>query len=150
MKRQNMKKIIVYSLWALAVILIVTASFFARHLYQNRICKDVKIIIDYGKGLNESEQFITYEDIQEFINQGFNKLKGNKIKDINIERLELQISKMAFVLQADASVEMDGTVHILIKQRRPILRIINFRGKIIISMKPVPFCPEEQDIHQEW
>lgn len=124
-----MKRIIIYSLWILAVILIIVSMFFARHLYQNRVCDNVKIQIDYGNGFYESEQFITYEDIQEFINQGFNKLKGNKIKDINIERLELQISKMAFVLTADASVDLDGTVNIFIKQRRPLIRILNFRGE---------------------
>ena len=123
-----MKKIIFISLWAIAIIAIIGLLIFANKLFENRKCDNLNITIEYGTGDRLAEEFITYEDIQEFVNQRFNKIKGNKVKEINIEKIEKTIEKMAYIRKVDCTMDINGDVNLNIKQRRPILRIINNRG----------------------
>jgi cell division protein FtsQ len=50
---------------------------------------------------------------------------GRRLNDINFEKIERTIKSNPFIAFAKVYADMDGTVHIEIQQRQPVLRVVN-------------------------
>lgn len=123
-----MKKLLIISLWILSILAVIAMLSFAGYQYKNRKCTKLSIVIDYGNGNQIADEFITYQDIQEFVNQNYKSIQGNKVKDINIAKIKKRLSEMAYVQKVDVRISLNGNVDISIMQRRPILRVIDLQG----------------------
>jgi len=82
-------------------------------------------------------------DIQSVIKNAFDSdLIGEKVSDIDMERLELELEAEPFVLDAETYINAREEIKISIRQRQPILRIIDKNGldyyldKSGVKMKP--------------
>jgi len=95
---------------------------FAAHRQSNLKCPGVKIVIRDSAETG----FVTTNDIQQMIQNKFGPLKGINQSSINISLLEKIINTNPFIADAEVFSTVDGRVNIEVKQRIPVLRVINF------------------------
>jgi len=98
---------------------------FAKSLRNSETLKSIEIVIE-NDSLNH---FITKDDVMQLLNdQGF-RVVGEKMKDINLHRLETLLGQHAGVKKIDAFCSIEGILHIQITQRNPMLRIFDTTGE---------------------
>jgi cell division protein FtsQ len=88
-------------------------------------CKNLMVKIDYDSGL----AFLNETEIKERINflSGENII-GKKLSTIDYKTLEKELDKNPFVEDAQISVDQKQNILVDVKQKRPILRILNNDG----------------------
>src|SRR4029079_5925145 len=84
-------------------------------------CKEVEIHVDDSLG----NSFVQQDDIAQVIEEKFGKLEGKLLSSINISLLEKIIDANPFVLKAQVFSTVDGKLVVEVKQRTPIVRVIN-------------------------
>jgi cell division protein FtsQ len=82
-------------------------------------CKDVKVM------LPGTDNFIEREEVDRILNEAGGPLTGKNLKDIDIHRLENMLKANPFIEYAKVFADMDGVIHVDIRQRKPVVRIIN-------------------------
>lgn len=82
-------------------------------------CKNVKILIP------GADNFIEREEIDAILKQSEGRLIGRNLEQINLEAIEKNIKSNPYIAFATVYADMDGVIHIEIRQRQPILRVIN-------------------------
>ena len=82
-------------------------------------CTDVKVMLP-GR-----YNFIERDEVDRILLEAGGKLVGRNLNDINIHKLENSLKSNPFIEYAKVFADMDGVVHVQIRQREPILRIIN-------------------------
>lgn len=86
-----------------------------------------------GLQVNISEQpavfFVDENDVKEMLSSKGKKLKGVPLKDINTGLLEKIVNTNPFIENAEVFSTIDGTINISVKQRNPVLRIMNIKGE---------------------
>src|SRR5690606_34964027 len=80
---------------------------------------DLKVIIE------GSNNFIEREEVDEILFKQGGDIIGNKLTNINMQLLEKALKANPFIEHARVFADMNGLMHIDIKQRKPVLRIIN-------------------------
>jgi cell division protein FtsQ len=98
---------------------------FASHRQSSQPCLGVIINVHDSTGSG----FIDSEDILQIIQNKFGVLDGKAISSINISLLEKIINANPFVREAEVFSTVDGKVNIEVKQRIPVLRIINNKNE---------------------
>ena len=79
--------------------------------------------------LQSGDFLIKSEDVMEIIERSFgHEIVGEPLGDIDMERMERILEDTPFVLSADAFVDAEEVVHLEIKQREPIVRIMDRDG----------------------
>ncbi len=116
-----MKKIIIISIWALLAMGLIVGLIFSGIFHQNRICKAVEININYA----EADTFYTADDINMFLIQKNDSIKGKKMSEVKEGLIENIIKENPYTMDAQVFTTMDGIVKINITQRKPVVRIIN-------------------------
>jgi cell division protein FtsQ len=116
-----MKKIIIILVWIILAVGLIVGLVFSGIFHQKRICKAVEININYAG----ADSFFTVEDINAFLIQNNDSIKGKEIDNINENLIENIIKENPYIIDADVYTTMDGIVKINITQRKPIVRIIN-------------------------
>lgn len=82
-------------------------------------CSNIKILIP------GADNFIEREEIDAILWQNEGTLIGRKLEKINLNQIEEKIKANPYIAKAKIYADMDGVIYIEIKQRQPILRIIN-------------------------
>jgi cell division protein FtsQ len=88
-----------------------------------RPCRNVVINIDYGS----ADVLITKKDIDSVILKTAGMLKGKPLGYINTGSIERAIRNQAYVAKLSVFENNEGTLFVNIRQRTPLLRIINRR-----------------------
>ncbi|MVN20741.1 cell division protein FtsQ/DivIB [Mucilaginibacter arboris] len=83
------------------------------------LCREVKVYIP------GNEYFVDRQEVNSILHVGNNTLVGKKLEDINIHQLEKTLQANPFIEFAKVYADMDGVVNVEIRQRQPILRIMN-------------------------
>lgn len=79
--------------------------------------------------LPEGRDLIAVGDVLAILDRSFGfSLEGMPHGAVNIERVERVLEKDPFVADADAYIDAENTVQIVIKQRLPVMRIIDGLG----------------------
>ncbi|MCX6274880.1 MAG: hypothetical protein NTV09_06705 [Bacteroidetes bacterium] len=94
---------------------------FTEHRRNEMQCK--KIIINVDDSLGNS--FVQQGDIEQLIEDKFGKITGKPLTSINISLLEKIIDGNPFVLKAQVFSTVDGNLIVEVKQRTPVVRVIN-------------------------
>lgn len=84
-----------------------------------------EVIISIVDTLGQS--FVEPEDIRLIVLNKFGELKGKKLSSINIALLEKIIDNNPFVADAEVFSTVDGKLNIEVKQRKPVVRVMNFK-----------------------
>lgn len=86
-------------------------------------CTNVKIIIP------GADNFIEREEIDAILKQGQGELIGRNLSQINIHEIEQSLKANPYIAYAKVYADMDGVIQIEVKQRQPVLRILNAGGQ---------------------
>lgn len=125
MKKINYKKIITIVLWVFAISGLATSWSFAAKKQTASKVKSVTIDI-----VNPSEhEYINESDVESFFTERNDKIIDNEVKNINITDLEKALNSNPAVENAEISYDINGDFKISVKQRRPLVRIINSSGE---------------------
>ena len=124
-----MNKIIRSVLTLATVVGLIVLMAFSIKNHSKRICPGVSIKIDYGQRKNASDILLVYNDVKQTLSLNFDSLKGRSLEEINIEEIEKAVANMSYVKSVEAYIEMDGEIHLLLTQRRPIARVYGITGK---------------------
>jgi cell division protein FtsQ len=109
---------------ALTVYFIVSMRFVS--MQQRRIvCTDVEVnILDSMRS-----RFVTAKDIMQIADHPSQKLRGKLLNDINGSEMEDKLRQLSPIDRAEVYKTGDGTVHVDVLQRVPVLRVINRYGE---------------------
>ncbi len=125
MKKINYKKVLSFVLWIFALSGLIMSWSFAAKKQRSTTVNHISIEI-----LNPSEhEFITESDVKKFFADRNDLILGNEIKNIDITNLEKVLNSNPAVENAEISYDINGDFKITVKQRRPLVRIINENGE---------------------
>jgi cell division protein FtsQ len=114
-------KILVIILWVLLVAGAGTLVGFVEAEHYSRPCKKVDIRINYGA----ADVLITRKDVDSILLRTAGMLKGKPLGYINTGSIENAIRKQAYVAKVSVYENNEGTLFVEIRQREPLLRLIN-------------------------
>ncbi|WP_299290445.1 cell division protein FtsQ [uncultured Mucilaginibacter sp.] len=83
------------------------------------LCREVKVYIP------GNQYFVDRQEINSILHIGNNSLVGKKLDEINIHQLEKTLQANPFIEFAKVYADMDGVVNVEVRQRQPILRVMN-------------------------
>lgn len=115
-----MKRLIRPILWTLFLIGIIALTGFSVGRNADRICENLKIVIDYqGAGI-----FLLEDDITAVLQQHQTPVIQQHRSEIDVLWLEQQLAKHPAVQYVDVFSNVNGDVTINVTQRKPIARIV--------------------------
>jgi len=88
-------------------------------------CTDIAVEITDTTGF----YFVEPNDILDFLSEKGYKLKGMQLEKIPLNKIENDIRNFPSVKCAEVFSTLDGIIHIDVKQRNPILRVINYNNE---------------------
>lgn len=117
---QFSKKYITYFLITLGVLLI--GVFISRYFQNNQLIEKLDINIRY----NSDNQYVTESDIKKMIYTSIqNDIVGLKFSELDLEKLEQDISKNPFISKVQVYKSELSTLAIDVDLKEPIFRVIN-------------------------
>lgn len=87
------------------------------------VCTKVKILIP------GADNFIEREEIDAILQQSQGSLVGRNLAGINLQYIEKSIIANPYISYATVYADMNGVIQISVKQRQPVLRVINAAGQ---------------------
>jgi cell division protein FtsQ len=114
-------KILKIFLWVILVAGAGTLVGLAEANHYSQACRKVEIRINYGA----ADVLITKKDVDSVILATAGMLKGKPLGYINTGAIETAVRKQAYVAKVSVFENNEGTLFIEIRQREPLLRIIN-------------------------
>lgn len=125
MKKINTKKILSLVLWIIGLSGLVASLAFATKKEKNVISENLSVAISNAN----DNMFIDEEDVKLFFNERKDSILHAAIKDINVTKLEKALNAHPAIENADVSVDLNGDVNVNVKQRTPVVRVINLDGE---------------------
>jgi len=123
MKDNMLGRILAYTTIFLVAVIIVT-------MVQRKKANRATDVVFQIEALRSGDFLIKSEDILEIIERAFgHEIIGEPLGDLDMERMERVLESASFILSADAYVDAKEVVHLDIKQREPIVRIIDRDGQ---------------------
>ena len=119
LKNINWKSILLSLVWVLSFGGFVLLMSFIEVKKSSQKCKDLKVILP---GRNN---FIERNEVDRILMEASGAFIGVELAKINIHQLETSLKNNPFIEFAKVYADMDGIIHVEIRQRQPILRIIN-------------------------
>jgi len=123
LKRINWNAIFTGFAWLISLAGVVLLLSFINVKKQTVKCTDVKILIP------GADNFIEREEIDAILKEDQGILLGRNLENINIHKIEKKLQSNPYIGFAKVYVDMDGVLHIEVKQRQPILRLLNENGQ---------------------
>lgn len=114
-------KIFMILLWILLLAGAGTLVGFVEARQYSRPCKNVMVTINYGA----ADMLVTLKDIDSIILRTAGMIKGKPLGYIDTRSIENAIRKQAYVAKVSVYEDNEGALFVDIRQREPLLRIIN-------------------------
>lgn len=118
-KRINWKALILGFTWLICLSSLVVLMSFIEDKKQELTCTKVKIDI------SGNQRYIERSEINRLLTQNKGRLRGKVLNTLHIHDIENVLRGNPFIEQAKVYTDMDGSIWVQIKQREPILRILN-------------------------
>jgi len=116
-----MKKWLRLFLW-IGLIAYLTVSFgFVAENSRNAVCDTIRVTI-LDSAMN---RFLRKSEVKDLMLEDQKELLGRKFSKINKGEIEKLVNNQAFVKDANVFATIDGTLHVELKQRKPVLRVVN-------------------------
>jgi len=135
------KRILRISTYVIIVVAFLVTLGFADHRQDVMPCTSVNVVIKDTMGHN----FVEEKEIMDMVNNKFGALKGKPLSSINISLLEKIINTNPFVADAEVFSTIDGKINIEVKQRTPIVRIVNMKDESFYIDDQGVFMPLSSD-----
>lgn len=108
---------------AIAAYFIVVSGYVGR-MKREVHCKEVQVRVEDGDEL----KFITPEMVRMWFSAENMQLGRQQIGSLDTRELERFVTRRGFVRSARVYVSMDGTLHVELNQRRPMMRVSSVNG----------------------
>jgi cell division protein FtsQ len=118
-KKRIWKPLLIGLGWTICLAGLVVLMSFIEVKKSETVCKAIKVFIP------GNQYFIDRQEIDNILEMSSHTLVGRRIDNINIHELENKLKVNPFIEFAKVYVDMDGTIHVEVSQRQPILRIVN-------------------------
>ncbi|MEJ5960625.1 cell division protein FtsQ/DivIB [Pedobacter immunditicola] len=119
LKGVNWKAIFKGCAWVICLAGVVVLMSFIDVKKHDLKCTNVKILIP------GADNFIEREEVDALLLQSQGTLIGRDLQQINLNEIEEKMESNPYIAAAKIYADMDGVIHIEIKQRQPVLRVIN-------------------------
>ncbi|UKJ06846.1 cell division protein FtsQ/DivIB [Solitalea lacus] len=119
MKRINWKRVLILTCWAVSLVGVSVLLSFVSNKQDKIVCKGVKIVIE-GKNF-----LVEKGDILALMNRVLPQFVSHPLDEIPVEQIERAVKLNPYVERADIFIDLDGIVRVNVKQREPVVRIIN-------------------------
>lgn len=123
LKSINFKAIFKIFTWVACLAGLVVLMSFIESKKQDVKCTKVEIIIP------GADNFIEREEIDAILAANSGNLVGKYLGQINIHEIEKAIKANPYIAFVKVYADMDGVISIEVKQRQPVLRVINANGQ---------------------
>ena len=87
----------------------------------NRPCRRIYITMDYG----QADRLVFKDEIDSLIRRKTGRISGKPLGWLNIQNIENSIKTQPYIEKVHIYESLEGNIFVDIKQREPILRIIN-------------------------
>ncbi|MBK0383375.1 cell division protein FtsQ [Pedobacter sp. SD-b] len=122
-KRINWKAVGIMFVWLLSLSGVITLMSFIKIKKAENTCQKVEVI------LPGNQFFVERAEIDDILKDKNGLLVGRRLENINIQKLEDKLKANPFIEYAKVYIDMDGVLHADVKQRVPVLRILNMVGQ---------------------
>jgi cell division protein FtsQ len=119
LKKINWRAILFGFLWFISLSGLITLMSFIEVKKSALKCKDVKVL------LPGQFNFIERDEVDRILMQNGGAMLGKDMNDINIHKLENALKANPFIEFAKVYADMTGVIHVQIRQREPVLRVVN-------------------------
>jgi cell division protein FtsQ len=122
---KKIQNILVYVAWSLAVVSLLTILGFANNALDEKPCTAIEVNIN---NIDEHD-FIKNDDVFNLLKEKNKRLKGEAMGNIDVASLERMFNTNSHIANAEVYKTINGVVKINITTKRPIARIINYKGE---------------------
>jgi cell division protein FtsQ len=119
-----MKKILNISFWLFFIVGTLVLLSFTQSKKRNTVCTSVNVEIDSFNG----NHFVTPKRVEDILQRIGFKNGEDKFSDIDSKKLEKKLISLSSVEEVEVFKNINGTLEIEVKQRKPIARIFNRNG----------------------
>lgn len=119
LKKINWKLIFYCFVWMVCLSGLVVLMSFITVKKTSQKCTDMKVM------LPGNNNFIERDEVDRILLENSGTLVGRKLDEINIHKLENVLKANPFIEYAKVFADMNGVIHVDIRQRKPLIRIIN-------------------------
>lgn len=119
LKKINWRAILFGFLWLISLSGLITLMSFIEIKKSALKCKDVKVL------LPGQFNFIERDEVDRILMENGGAMLGKDMNDINIHKLENALKANPFIEFAKVYADMTGVIHVQIRQREPVLRVVN-------------------------
>lgn len=123
LKRINWKKVLYGFLWITCLASVGLLMGFINTKKKAVTCTDVRVL------LPGNQTFIERAEIDQILFRAAGRLVGRPLNRINIHELEKALAANPFIEYAKVYADMDGVIQVQVKQREPVIRIINIANQ---------------------
>ncbi len=109
---------------AIAVLGVMLALGFVERTADRTPINDLQVIVDGVEGIHFIDEHAVRREV---LDQGI-AVMGSPTAEVDVTRIEKRLRSIPCVAKAEAYHTMDGTLHVKVKQREPIVRVFNSDG----------------------
>lgn len=121
----NRKTLFVGLAWFVGVLVLLLLTQQAYQYQQSTYCSNIDIQLMKSKSADKGLSINKKEVEQFFINQLPGKtINGVQVGKLDLEELEIRLQTNPYIEKADIYTDTKGTIHIDIKQRHPLVRVV--------------------------
>jgi cell division protein FtsQ len=113
------------ALWVITVLYLILVFGFVDNRYENQLCNRIKITVQ--DSLNS--RFISSREIIRSIDRKGIKYLGIHLDELNLTDIENAVRSNQLIKDCRAYTGINGTLHLEILQRKPLVRIIEASGR---------------------
>ena len=118
---KRFKKILFVTAWTFMVLGLLVVLGFANKEQDSLQCKSLDVKVNQ----DDDVYFLNKMDIEQLIKERGDSIVGQPKRSINIPAIEKALNSHQDISKAQVYMTIDGELKVTVKQRKPILRIIN-------------------------
>ncbi len=135
------RKIVNVTLLVLLAAYAVVATRYCSGQEKELECKGVEIVIRDSAQL----KFVTSETVLHWLADSAMRTVGMPLRKVDVYAVERLIERQNYVSQADAYTAIDGLLHIVLSQRRPMIRVVSESGHNFYVDSTLVLLPPQAD-----
>lgn len=119
LKKINWRAVLFGFFWLISLSGLITLMSFIEIKKSTLKCKDVKVL------LPGQFNFIERDEVDRILMANAGAMVGRDLNEINIHKLENALKANPFIEFAKVYADMTGIIHVQIRQREPVIRVVN-------------------------
>lgn len=138
----NRQKILHIAFWIISIPLIVILLSFVNQEAKNKTYQQFNVRINYeGK-----DYLITKKDIKTQVESKFDSIAGQNVQQVNEAKIEQEIERNPYVINAEVFTTIDGICKAEVYQRTPLVQLIDENGKSMYMDVDGVLMPDKQGL----